>query len=149
MAISIEHPLPTLHRHTTEAPPGNLQQLIDNGTLCIAQNLNPVQFATLQAIAGRILQPHHQKCLAAHPDAAPHTTSGHAPAFRHPLPVSFDYQLGLDELDTISRTRTGYSFAELPDELQDAILSLISTGDLTTRRLDIAEWLESLRAIAA
>ena len=56
--------------------------------------------------------------------------------------------LGLDELDTIARTRTGYAFAELPDEIQDAILGLIATRDLTTRKLDLALWLEDLHATA-
>ena len=134
MAISTEHPTATLRRHTIEAPQGTgLQQLIDTGTLYVAQNLNPTQFATRQAIASRILQ----------------TASDCTQVFRHSLPVAFDYQLGLDELDTIARTRAGYAFAELPDEIQDAILSLISTGDLTTSKLDIASWLEDLQATAA
>jgi hypothetical protein len=50
--------------------------------------------------------------------------------------------LGLDELDALSRTRSGYAFIQLPAELQEAILSLISTGDLTTSALDLALWLE-------
>jgi hypothetical protein len=150
VAISTENPTATLRRCITGAPPGtSLQQLIDNGTLYIGQNLNPVQFATLQAIAGRILQPHHPERLAAHLDAVLQPTSAYTPDFHSPLPVAFDYQLGLDELDTIARTRTSYSFAELPAELQDAILSLISTGDLTTRKLDIASWLQDLQSTAS
>jgi hypothetical protein len=154
VAISTEHPAATLRRSTSEAPPGtDLQHLIDTGALYVAQNLNPTQFATLQAIASRILQPddysHHPERLAAHLDSALHSTSGCAPVFRQPLTVGFDCQLGLDELDTITRTRTGYSFAELPDEIQDAILSLIASRDLTTRKLDLALWLEDLHSSTA
>jgi hypothetical protein len=49
----------------------------------------------------------------------------------------------------IARTRTGYAFAELPTEIQDAILGLIATRDLTTRKLDLALWLEDLHITAA
>lgn len=154
MAISTEHPTATLCRQTTEAPPGtSLQELIDTGTLYVAQNLNLTQFATLQAIASRIFaqhhDPHHPDRPSTHFESALRATSGYTPAFRHPLPEAFDYQLGLDELDTIARTRAGYAFAELPAEIQDAILSLISTRDLTTSKLDIASWLEDLQATAA
>ncbi len=64
-------------------------------------------------------------------------------------PTAVNYSLGLDELDTIARTRTSYAFAELPDEIQDAILGLIRTGDLTSRELDLAGWLDQLYALAA
>lgn len=153
MAISTEQPTATLRRRTTEAPPGtSLQQLIDTGTLYVAQNLNPTQFATLQAIASRLFaqhhDPHHPNRSATSFESPLQATSGYMPAFRHSLPVGFDYQLGLDELDSISRTRAGYAFAELPAEIQDAILDLISTGDLTTLRLNIASWLEVLQATA-
>jgi hypothetical protein len=126
---------------TTEPAPGlRLQQLIDNGTVYVAQNLSPSQFATLQAIAPLVFQP-KSKYFAAHLDAALTTTTSST--------LPFDYQLGLDELDTIARTRTGYAFAELPTEIQDAILDLIATRDLTTRKLDLALWLEDLHASAA
>jgi hypothetical protein len=42
-----------------------------------------------------------------------------------------------------------YAFAELPTEIQDAVLSLIATRDLTTRKLDLALWLEALHTTAA
>ncbi len=141
MAISAEHlNIIPPYRTTEPAPSLRLQQLIDNGTVYVAKNLSPSQFATLQAIAPLILQP-KSKYFAAHLDAALTTTTSST--------LPFDYQLGLDELDTIARTRTGYAFAELPSEIQDAILGLIATRDLTTRKLDLALWLEDLHASAA
>ena len=149
MAISAEHlkSIPP-YRITEPAPSLRLQQLIDNGTVYVAQNLSPSQFATLQAIAPLVLQP-KSKYLAAHIDAALATSTSEAVPLAPPPPLAFDYQLGLDELDTIARTRTGYSFAELPTEIQDAILGLIASRDLTTRKLDLALWLEDLHSNAA
>ncbi len=147
MAISIQNDLSTPTCRTAEPPPGiRLRQLIDNGTLYVAQNLTASQFATLQAIAGRMIGPQHPERLAANLDASLVRGTAHASSL---APVALDYQLGLDELDTISRTRTGYSFAELPDEIQDAILSLIASRDLTTRKLDLALWLEGLQTSGA
>jgi hypothetical protein len=147
VAIGTEHQNFVPSRPVTEPTPSlRLQQLIDNGTVYVAQNLSSSQFATLQAIASRVFKRHNPKHLAAHLDAA-FNTSGASPFT--PPPLAFDYQLGLDELDTIARTRTGYAFAELPTEIQDAILSLIATRDLTTRKLDLALWLEDLHTNAA
>jgi hypothetical protein len=137
----------TQSRPVIESPSSfRLQQLIDTGTLYVAQNLNPSQFATLQAIGARVLRP-NSKNLAASLDAALAASEGFP--FNTPAPLAFDYQLGLDELDLIARTRTGYAFAELPPEIQDAILGLIATHDLTTRKLDLALWLEDLHTNAA
>jgi Gluconate 2-dehydrogenase subunit 3 len=148
VAIGTEYQNFIQSRPVTEpAPSLRLQQLIDNGTVYIAQNLTSSQFATLQAIAGRVFKRHNPKHLAAHLDAALATTSEWSPFT--PPPLSFDYQLGLDELDNIARTRSGYAFAELPPEIQDAILSLVATRDLTTRKLDLALWLEDLHTCAA
>lgn len=148
MAIGTERQNPIQSRHVTESPSSlRLQQLVDSGTLYVAQNLSQSQFATLQAIAALVLRP-DSKNLAAQLDAALTTSTSQPPAFTRPLPLAFDYQLGLDELDTLARTRTGYPFAELPPEIQDAILNLIATHDLTTRRLDLARWLEELHATA-
>jgi hypothetical protein len=132
---------------TQPSPSPRLQRLIDNGAVYVAQNLSSAQFATLQAIASLVLRrnPEH---LAARLDAALAATSEARP-FAQPPPLAFDYQLGLDELDTIARTRTGYAFAELPAEIQDAILGLIATRDLTTRKLDLALWLQDLHSTAA
>jgi hypothetical protein len=149
VAISAEHlnVIPP-NRITEPAPSLRLQQLIDNGAVYVAQNLSPAQFATLQAIAALVLRP-WSKRLAAQLDAALTTSFNEALPLAPPPPLAFDYQLGLDELDTIARTRTGYAFAELPTEIQDAILSLIATRDLTTRKLDLALWLEDLHITAA
>jgi hypothetical protein len=135
------------YRTTEPAPSLRLQQLIDSGAVYVAQNLSHSQFATLQAIAALILRP-RSKRLAARIDAAL-TTSARETLPLAPPPLAVDYQLGLDELDIIARTRTGYAFAELPAEIQDAILGLIATRDLTTRKLDLALWLEDLHTNAA
>jgi hypothetical protein len=149
VAISTEHPTVIPSCRTSEpAPSLRLQQLIDNGTVYVAQNLTPAQFATLQAIAPLLLRP-ESKHLAAHLDAALETTTRGTISPTPPPPLTFDYQLGLDELDSIARTRTGYAFAELPAEIRDAILGLIASGDLTTRKLDLALWLEDLHSNAA
>ncbi len=135
--------------HLTQPSPSlRLQQLIDNGAVYVAQNLSSAQFATLQAIASLVLR-RNAKHFAARLDATLATTTAETRPFAQPPPLAFDYQLGLDELDTIARTRTGYAFAELPVEIQDAILSLIATRDLTTRKLDLALWLEDLHSTAA
>ena len=149
MPISVEHPTVISPYRTTEPGPSlRLQQLIDNGAVYVAQNLSPVQFATLQAIASRVLRPKSNR-LAARIDAALNTSANGALPLAPPPPLALNYQLGLDELDTIARTRTGYAFAELPTEIQDAILDLIASGDLTTRKLDLALWLEDLHSTAA
>jgi hypothetical protein len=149
VAISAEHPNFVLPPRITEpAPTFRLQQLIDNGAVYVARNLSPAQFATLQAIAALILRP-KSKRLAARIDDALASSASEALPCAPPPPLAFDYQLGLDELDTIARTRTGYPFAELPTEIQDAILELIASRDLTTRKLDLALWLEDLHTNAA
>ena len=147
MAISAEHPNVIPPSRLAEPTPSlRLQQLIDRGAVYVAQNLSHSQFATLQAIAALILRS-KSKRLAARIDAA--LAASRALPLAPPPPPAFDYQLGLDELDTITRTRTGYAFAELPAEIQDAILGLIATRDLTTRKLDLALWLEDLHNNAA
>lgn len=143
MPISAEH-LNSLPSYRTSEPPQrtSLQQLIDNGAIYVAQTLTSSQFATLQAIAGRIFKPHNPKLLAAQLDANLVTSVTGSRSSTPLPPLSVDYQLGLDELDTIARTRTSYAFAELSPEIQDVILSLIASRDLTTRKLDLALWLE-------
>ena len=148
MAISAEHSPMTPPCRSPEPPPGSrLQQLIGSGALYIAKNLTAPQFATLQAIASQIIGPRQPDHFAG--------SLGSTPVRRisiTPLPAAspnFDFRLGLDELDTIARTRTGYAFAELPDEIQDAILGLVTTRDLTSRKLDLTTWLEQLYVMAA
>jgi hypothetical protein len=149
VTISAEYQNLTPLRPVTESPSNlRLQQLIDTGTLYVAQNLSTAQFATLQAIAARLLHP-SAKHLAAMLDAALATgPTKTLPFSSTPLPA-VDYHLGLDELDTIARTRTAFPFAELPAEIQDAILSLIASRHLTTQKLDLALWLEDLHTTAA
>jgi hypothetical protein len=137
------------YRTTEPSKRSRLQQLIDNGAIYVAQTLTTSQFATLQAIAGRFFKPRNPKILAGRLDAALMPSARGTLPSAPPPPVSVDYQLGLDELDTISRTRTSYAFAELPTEIQDAILSLIASRDLTTRKLDLALWLEEFHNKAA
>jgi hypothetical protein len=149
VAISAEHPNTIPSCPTTEPPPSlRLQQLIDNGAVYIAQNLTPAQFATLQAIAPLVLRS-ESKHLASHLDAALENTTRRTLSSTPPPPLTFDYQLGLDELDTIARSRTSYPFAELPAEIQDAILDLVASRHLTTHKLDLALWLEDLHSNAA
>jgi hypothetical protein len=135
------------YRTTEPASSLRLQQLIDTGTVYVAQNLSLTQFATLQAIAALILRP-GEKNFAALIDATLSTTT-QARTFTQRRPLAFDWQLGLDEFDIIARTHTGYPFADLPTEIQDAILGLIASRDLTTRKLDLSLWLEDLHANAA
>jgi hypothetical protein len=148
VAIGTEHQnfVPS-HAVTEPTPSLRLQQLIDSGAIYVARNLSPSQFATLQAIAALVIRP-NSKNIAAQLDAALSTTS-RARRVTRPAPLAFDYQLGLDELDIIARTRTGFPFAELPTEIQEAILGLIASRDLTTRKLDLALWLEDLHNNAA
>src|ERR1700735_4850408 len=141
VAIGAEYQNLTQSGPVSESPSNlRLQQLIDTGTLYVAQNLSSSQFATLQAIAARVLRP-NSKDLAASLDSVLAGGASGELRFRTQAPPALDYQLGLDELDTLTRIRTGYPFAELPPELQAAILNLIATRDLTTRRLDLARWL--------
>jgi hypothetical protein len=148
VAIGVENPNSVaLYRPTEPASGLRLQKLIDTGTIYVAQNLTHSQFATLQAIASLILHPGGRN-VAARLDATL-SSGAEVRTFARRPPLIFDFQLGLDELDTITRTRTGFAFAELPEEIQDAILDLIASRDLTTRKLDLALWLEDLRSKAA
>jgi hypothetical protein len=131
-----------LRRPTDPSPTIWLKRLIDNGTLYVPQNLNPSQFAILQAITILLSRP-GSNSVASRLDAALATNSSEASSFASP-PIAFDYRLGLDELETITRTRTGYGFTDLPIELQEAVLNLVSTRDLASRKLDLAHWLEDL-----
>jgi hypothetical protein len=104
----------------------------------IPQYLTQSQFDTLHAAAHLIVQSPGHHHLAARVDAAladhkPHTIS------------QFDYCHGLDQLDALTRDRTSYGFAELPSDVQQAVLNLIASGDLTTPQFDLASWLEDLR----
>jgi hypothetical protein len=134
-----------LRRTTDPSPTVWLKRLIDSGTLYIPQNLNPPQFAILQAIT-LLLSHSGSRYAVSRLDASLSNSARQAEPDAPAPPIAFDYRVGLDEIETITRTRTGYSFVELPTELQDAILSLIATRDITARKLDLALWLEDLHA---
>jgi Gluconate 2-dehydrogenase subunit 3 len=128
----------------------NLKRLIDQGTIYVPQALNQSQFATLHTLLRRIVPPQGNPTqLAARLDAtlAKATVNTlHLPAMP---PHIFDYQLGLDELDSIARSRTGFAFADLTSEIQDAMLGLIASRDLATRKLDLSLWLKGLHSVTA
>ena len=145
VAINTEQvPVAPSRRTSPPSPTIWLKRLIDSGTLYIPQNLNPTQFATLQAITLLLSHPFSQY-VASRIDASLVTSISRFEPDAPLPPVTFDYRLGLDELETITRTRTGYSFTELHTDLQDAILGLIASRDLTSRKLDMASWLEDLQ----
>jgi hypothetical protein len=145
VALNAEQMTATPFRRPTDPSPTVwLERLIDNGTLYVPQNLTTSQFAILQAIIILVARP-GSNYVASRLDAAL-TTSATEASSRSPHPIAFDYRLGLDEIEIISRTRTGYGFTELPLELQEAILSLICTRDIVSRKLDLALWLEDLQA---
>ena len=143
MTLNDKQTATPLRRPTDPSPTVWLKRLIDNGTLYVPQNLNPSQFAILQAITILLSRP-GSNYVASRLDAALTTSASEGSPYNS-HPIAFDYRLGLDELETITRTRTGYGFTDLPTELQEAILSLISTRDLTTRKVDLARWLEDLQ----
>ena len=143
MTLNDKQTATPLRRPTDPSPTVWLERLIDNGTLYVPQNLNPSQFAILQAITILLSRP-GSNYVASRLDAALTTSASEGSPYNS-HPIAFDYRLGLDELETITRTRTGYGFTDLPTELQEAILSLISTRDLTTRKVDLARWLEDLQ----
>lgn len=111
-----------------------LQHLIDTGAVYIPQALTSSQFLTLRGLLNRIA-PHAPNPATRIDDALANGNRSRSTSSNF---VAFDYQLGLDELDTLARTRTGFAFADLTHELQDAMISLIATRDLTTRRLDLS-----------
>jgi hypothetical protein len=116
---------------------GPLQRAIDSDP----RSLNATQLATLHAIFSLFLRPATSD-LPVRQDAG---ASSPPPRFSTPPPIAFDYRLALDELESICRTRAGYAFTELPPELQEAVLNLIASRDLSAHRIDLALWLEVLR----
>jgi hypothetical protein len=145
VAITVEYSLATPPYRATDARI-RLQELIDNGTLHMVADLTVSQLATLRAIAGRIVALRRSDQPAALVDS---TLAHGAGEIRSVAPTAVNFSLGLDELDTITRTRTSYAFAELPEEIQDAVLGLITSRDLTSRKLDLALWLQDLHSSAA
>jgi hypothetical protein len=129
--------------------PTRLHRLVD-GAVYIPQALTYSQFTTLLALLKRMIpqpkvDPAH---LAARLDATLANADGHGLPLT-PRLLAFDYTFALDELNTIARIRTSYAFFDLTAEIQDAMLSLIATRDITTRKLDLGLWLNELRRNAA
>ncbi len=132
-------------RNPESAESTRLRDLVDRGAIYVPQALNISQFVTLGALLDRLLPcGADPKQVAARVDAllaggeaeGAHTSTRAMP--------EIEYQVGLNELDTMARSRTGYSFADLTPEIQDAMLALVLTGDLTTRKIDLPLWLGSL-----
>ena len=124
----------------------SLQRLVDEGAVYVPQALNSSQFATLHALLDRVLlHDVNTAHLAARLDAALAHGTADSLCFTAPHFHAFDYQLGLDEVDIMARLRTGFAFAELTPEIQDAMLGLVASKDLTSRKLDLALWIEDLR----
>jgi hypothetical protein len=122
-----------------------LQRLIDDGAVYVPQALNPSQFATLHALLDRILTHDVNSArIASRLDAALANGTPDDLSFTAPRLLAVDYQLGLDELDTMARTLTCFPFAELTPEIQDAMLGLVTAKDLITRKLDLSLWLGDL-----
>ena len=144
MSINLEPAkLGNAEQYAEPAQNTRLQSLIDDGTIYVPQALSPSQFATLHALLDRILAYDVNSAqLAARLDAA--LASGAADSLCFTAPRTVDYQLGLDELDTMARNFTAFAFAELTPEIQDAMLGMVAAKDLTARKLDLSLWLDDL-----
>jgi hypothetical protein len=127
-------------------PPRNtfLQRLVDEGSIYVPQAMSVPQFATLYAVL-KMLMPPYSNVEASAPFAEAIDASLVGADTGARAPWSRALRLGLDELDTLARTRAGYPFAELTSELQDIVLDLIAAGTLSTKAVNLASWLEELR----
>jgi hypothetical protein len=120
-----------------------LQRLVDAGAVYVPQALTPPQFQTLRALLDRLITyPHQHVPARLDADLAGGSSASLAPR-------SSELPLALDALDTIARTHTRYSFADLTPEIQDVIIDFIASGRLTVKYLNLALWLEDLRAAAS
>ena len=107
------------------------------------------QFATLYAVVKRMISRLHE-AIAAPSHVATGLDASLAREGTEPAPADAAvYPVGLDALEEMARTRTGFSFAELSPELQDVLLDMIASHDLTTGEVDLAEWLDGLKSHAA
>ena len=140
----------TAEQYAEPAENTRLQRLIDDGAVYVPQALNPSQFATLHALLDRILaQGVDSAQLASRLDTALANGNADSLCFSAPRLLAVDYQLGLDELDTMSRNLTVFAFADLTPEIQDAMLDLIAARNLTARKLDLSLWLDDLHSNTA
>lgn len=149
MAISAEYMKLSQSVRVSE-PPRNtfLQRLVDEGAIYVPQAMSVPQFATLYAVLKR---------LTSRQNPGVDSTTSFVEAIDASLvdanttarqTWSTALRLGLDELDTLARTRAGYAFAELTSELQDIVLDLIAVGALSAKAVNLASWLEELRGSA-
>ena len=131
------------YRFVDPPPSTRLHRLVDHGAVYVPQALDRFQFATLLALLNRMIpQPEANPAhLAARLDAI----LANAVEDHRPPTLADHYTLALHELDTIARTRTGYAFSNLTAEIQEALLNLIATRDVTVTKLDLCLWLNHLR----
>ena len=149
VAASGEYLKPSQSDRTAEPKLINLvQRLADKDASYRPHALSVPQFATLYAVLKRLISRLHEAIAAPSHVAVGLDTNLAGEGFSSLTPEAEEYPLGLDELDEIARSRTGYAFADLTPELQDAMLDLIAAGDLTTGKLDLARWLDELRSHA-
>lgn len=147
MAASGEHPkLSQSDRAAEPKPITILESLADKDASYKPHALSMPQFATLYAVLKRLISRLHEAIAAPSHLAVGLDTNLAGVGTSALMAEGEEYPLGLDEIDEIARSRTGYAFADLTAELQDAMLDLIADGDLTTGKLDLARWLEELRS---
>jgi hypothetical protein len=151
VAINLQPARPgNAEQYAEPLPNTRLQRLIDEGAVYVPQALSSSQFATLHALLDRILASDINSAqLAARLDAALANGEADSLCFTAPRLLAVNYQLGLDELDTLARTLTAFPFADLTLEIQDAMLDLVAGRDLTTRKLDLSLWLADLHSNTA
>lgn len=124
-------------------------QTADADAQYFPHSLSVGQFTTLYAVVKRMISRLHE-AIAAPSHVATGLDASLASEGSHPAPADAEvYPLGLDALDELARTRTGFSFAELSPELQDVLMDMIASGDLASGEVDLAEWLEGLKSHAA
>lgn len=121
------------------------QRPADKDATYVPHALSVPQFATLYAVLRRMISRLHEAIAAPSHAAVELDADLAGDAGAVPVADAQAYPLGLDELDTLARTRTGYAFADLTPELQDVVLDMVAAGDLTTGKLDLAVWLEEVR----
>lgn len=149
MAISGEHPKLNQSDRPVESKPitqpiALVQRLADKDASYRPHALSVPQFATLYAVLKRLISRLHEAIAAPSHVAVELDTDLAGEGSASLASEAEAYPLGLDELDELARSRTGYAFADLTAEVQDAMLDLIAAGDLTTGKLNLASWLEEL-----
>lgn len=150
MAIRAEYwKLPRPDRAEANQSKALAQDARDADARYVPHALSEPQFTTLYAIIKRMISRLHE-AIAAPSHVATGLDASLVSRGATPAPADASaYPLGLDALDDLSRANTGYAFAELTPELQDILLDMVASGDLTVRDLDLARWLDGLRSHAA